>query len=132
VLARSLSAGGWHQYCHRGGRACAPADGYTILLVGPPAAINATLYERLSYNFISDISPVAGLVRFPLVMAVNSSFPTKTVPEFIAHARANAGKINMASAGIGSAGHVSGELFKMMTGIEMTHVPYRGGGPALN
>ena len=110
----------------------APADGYTLLLVNPPNAINATLYDRLNYNFIRDIAPVVGLVRFPLVMAVNSSFPAKTVPEFIAYAKANPGKINMASAGTGSAGHVSGELFKMMTGIEMTHVPYRGGAPALN
>jgi tripartite-type tricarboxylate transporter receptor subunit TctC len=110
----------------------AAPDGYTLLLVGPPAAINATLYDRLNYNFIRDIAPVAGFVRFPLVMAVNSSFPARTVPEFIAYAKANPGRINMASAGNGTAGHVAGELFKMMTGIAMTHVPYRGGAPALN
>jgi tripartite-type tricarboxylate transporter receptor subunit TctC len=110
----------------------ATPDGYTLLVVGPPAAINATLYDKLNYNFIRDIAPVAGLAHFPLVMAVNSSFPTRTVPEFIAYARANPGKINMASAGNGTAGHLAGELFKMMAGIEMAHVPYRGGAPALN
>jgi hypothetical protein len=102
-------------------------DGYTLLQVAPPNAINATVYDKLSFNFIHDIAPVAGIVRYPYVMVVNSSFPTKTVPEFIAYAKANPGKINMASAGNGSVPHVAGELFKMMTGIEMLHVPYRGG-----
>ena len=101
-------------------------DGYTLLQVAPPNAINATLYDKLSFNFIHDIAPVAGIVRYPYVMVVNSSFPTKTVPEFIAYAKANPGKINMASAGNGSVPHVVGELFKMMTGVEMLHVPYRG------
>jgi tripartite-type tricarboxylate transporter receptor subunit TctC len=109
----------------------APADGYTILLVGPPAAINATLYEKLNFNFIRDIAPVAGISRDRNVMVVNASFPSKTVPEFIAYAKANPGKINMASAGIGTLSHCAGELFKMMTGVNMTHVPYRGGAPAL-
>ncbi len=109
----------------------AAADGYTLLLVAPANAINATLYEKLNYNFIRDIEPVAGLIRFPNVMVVNPSVPAKTVPEFIAYARANPGKINMASSGNGSTIHVSGELFKMMTGINMVHVPYRGGAPAL-
>ena len=101
-------------------------DGYTLLQVAPPNAINATLYDELSFNFIHDIAPVAGIVRYPYVMAVNSSFPTKTVPEFIAYAKANPGRINMASAGNGSVPHVAGELFKMMTGVEMLHMPYRG------
>jgi len=109
----------------------AAPDGHTLLLVGPPAAINATLYSRLNYNFISDIAPVAGLVRLPLVMVLNSSFPAQTIPEFIDHARAHPGMINMASAGNGTAAHLAGEMFKMMTGIAMEHVPYRGGGPAL-
>ena len=104
----------------------AAPDGYTLLEVAPPNAINATLYGNLSFNFIRDIAPVAGIVRYPYVMVVNSSFPTKTVPEFIAYAKANPGKINMASAGNGSVPHVAGELFKMMTGVEMLHVPYRG------
>jgi tripartite-type tricarboxylate transporter receptor subunit TctC len=104
----------------------ATPDGYTLLEVAPPNAINATLYDNLSFNFIRDIAPVAGIVRYPYVMVVNSSFPTKTVPEFIAYAKANPGKINMASAGNGSVPHVAGELFKMMTGVEMLHVPYRG------
>jgi tripartite-type tricarboxylate transporter receptor subunit TctC len=109
----------------------APADGYTLLVVGPPAAINATLYEHLNFNFMRDIAPVAGIVRTPFVMEVNSSFPAATIPEFIAHARSNPGKISMASAGIGSGPHVTGELFKMMAGVDMLHVPYRGSGPAL-
>jgi tripartite-type tricarboxylate transporter receptor subunit TctC len=92
---------------------------------------NAALYENLSYNFIRDIAPVAGVMRVPLVMEVNSSIPAKTVPEFIAYAKANPGKINFASGGIGTSIHLSGELFKMMTGIDMQHVPYRGNGPAL-
>ncbi len=109
----------------------APADGYTLLLVGPPNAINATLYDKLNFNFIRDIAPVGGVVRVPLVMAVNPSLPAKTVPEFIVYAKANPGKISMASAGIGSGPHVSGELFKMMAGVDMIHVPYRGDAPAL-
>jgi tripartite-type tricarboxylate transporter receptor subunit TctC len=109
----------------------APPDGYTLLLVAPANAINVTLYEKLNYNFVHDIAPVAGLIRFPNVMEVNPSVPAKTVPEFIAYAKANPGKLNMASSGNGSTIHVSGELFKMMTGISMIHVPYRGGAPAL-
>jgi tripartite-type tricarboxylate transporter receptor subunit TctC len=107
-------------------------DGYTLLLINPAAATNATLYEKLNFNFIRDIAPVASIASGPLAMLVNPSFPAKTVPEFIAYAKANPGKINMASAGAGSPPHVAGELFKMMTGIEMVHVPYRGGdSPAL-
>jgi tripartite-type tricarboxylate transporter receptor subunit TctC len=109
----------------------APPDGYTLLLVAPANAINASLYDKLNYNFIRDIAPVAGLIRFPNVMVVNPSVPAKTVPEFIAYAKANPGKLNMASSGNGSTIHVSGELFKMMTGVNMVHVPYRGGAPAL-
>jgi tripartite-type tricarboxylate transporter receptor subunit TctC len=109
----------------------APADGYTLLLVGSTQAINATLYNKLNFHFIRDITPVAGIVVGPSVMVVNPSVPATTVPEFIAYAKANAGKLNMASGGIGSVGHVSGELFKMMAGINIGHVPYRGGGPAL-
>jgi tripartite-type tricarboxylate transporter receptor subunit TctC len=107
-------------------------DGYTILLVGAPNAINATLYERLNFNFIRDIAPVAGIIRTALVMQVNPSVPTKTVPEFIAYAKGNPGKINMSSAGNGSAPHVAGELFKMMAGVNMVHVPYRGAAPSLS
>ena len=106
-------------------------DGYTLLLVLPPNAINTTLYEKLNFDFIRDIVPVAGIMRTPLVMEVNPSFPAKTVAEFIAYAKANPGKINMASAGNGTSGHVAGELFKMMAGINMLHVPYRGGAPAI-
>jgi len=109
----------------------APPDGYTLLLVAPANAINATLYEKLNHNFMRDIAPVAGLIRFPNVIVVNPSVPAKTVPEFITYAKANPGKLNMASSGAGSTIHVSGELFKMMTGINMVHVPYRGGAPAL-
>jgi len=109
----------------------APGDGYTLLLVGPANAINATLYEKLNFNFIRDIAPVASLVRLPLVMVVNPSLPTKTGPEFVAYAKANPGRISMASAGVGSGPHVSGELFKMMAGVDMLHVPYRGDAPAL-
>jgi tripartite-type tricarboxylate transporter receptor subunit TctC len=109
----------------------APPDGYTLLLVDGTASINATLYEKLNYNFIRDIATVAGIVRLPNLMMVNPSVPAKTVPEFIAYAKANPGKINMASPGIATPGHVAGELFKMMTGIEMVHVPYRGSAPAL-
>jgi tripartite-type tricarboxylate transporter receptor subunit TctC len=106
-------------------------DGYTILLVAPANAINATLYDKLNYNFLRDMAPVAGIIRFPNVMEVNLSVPAKTVPEFIAYAKANPGRINYASSGNGSTIHMSAELFKMMTGIEMVHVPYRGGAPAL-
>jgi tripartite-type tricarboxylate transporter receptor subunit TctC len=109
----------------------APSDGYTLLLVNAPAAINATLYEKLSFNFIRDIAPVASICRVPNVLLVHPSFPAKTVPEFIAYARANPGKISMASPGIGSPPHVAGELFKMMTGIHLVHVPYRGAATAL-
>jgi len=109
----------------------AAPDGHTILLLSVSAAINATLYSKMSFSLLRDIAPVAGIMRVPGVMEVNPSFPTKTVPEFIAFAKANPGKINMASAGIGTLQHVCGELFKMMTGIEMVHVPYRGSAPAL-
>jgi tripartite-type tricarboxylate transporter receptor subunit TctC len=109
----------------------APSDGYTLLVVGTAAAINATLFEKLNYNFIRDIAPVASIVRVPHVMQVNPSLPVTTVPEFIAYAMANIGKISMGSGGNGSPAHVIGELFKMMTGLNMVHVPYRGGAPAL-
>ena len=109
----------------------AQADGYTILMIGPSAAINVTLYESLSFNLLRDIVPVAGFMRTANVLEVNPSLPVKTVPELIAYAKANPGKINMASAGNGSSQHVAGELFKMMTGVDMVHVPYRGAAPAL-
>jgi tripartite-type tricarboxylate transporter receptor subunit TctC len=109
----------------------APADGYTLLLVNSQNAINATLYDKLSFNFMRDIAPVAGLTLVPLVMEVSASFPAKTVPEFIAYAKANPGKINMASAGVGGPQHVAGELFKFMAGVDMVHVPYRGTTPAV-
>ena len=109
----------------------APPDGYTLLLVGSPNMINATLYEKLNFNFIRDIAPVASIDRTPLVMEVNQSFPARSVPEFIAYAKAKPGKINMASAGTGTGQHVAGELFKMMAGVDLTHVPYRSAGPAL-
>ena len=109
----------------------APPDGYTLLLVNAGNAINATLYDKLKYNLIRDIAPLAGIIHVPLVMQVNPSFPVKTVPEFIAYAKANPAKLNMASAGNGTPQHVSGELFKMMAGVNMTHVPYRGSAPAL-
>jgi tripartite-type tricarboxylate transporter receptor subunit TctC len=109
----------------------APADGYTLLLCGAFSAINATLYDKLNFNFIRDIAPVASIIRAPFVMAVNPTVPAKTVPEFILYANANSGKISMASVGIGSGTHMAGELFKMMAGVNMVHVPYRGGGPAL-
>src|SRR5215831_983524 len=108
-----------------------PADGYTLLVVGTTAAINATLFEKLNYNFIRDIAPVASIHRVPHVMQVNPSLPVATVPEFIAYAKANPGKISMGSGGNGSPAHVIGELFKMMTGVNLTHVPYRGAGPAI-
>jgi tripartite-type tricarboxylate transporter receptor subunit TctC len=106
-------------------------DGYTLLLAASPNAINASLYDKLSFNFISDIAPVAAISREPNVIVVNPSLPTRTVPELIAYAKANPGRINMASAGNGTTSHLAGELFKMMTGVNMVHVPYRGGGPAL-
>jgi tripartite-type tricarboxylate transporter receptor subunit TctC len=109
----------------------AAPDGYTILVVSAPHAINATLYEKLNFNFIRDITPVASIMRVPNVMVVSSSFPAKTVPEFIAYAKENDGSINFASSGVGASNHMSGELFKAMTGINMTHVPYRSSGPAL-
>jgi tripartite-type tricarboxylate transporter receptor subunit TctC len=109
----------------------APADGYTLLLVNSSNAINATLYDKLSFVFLRDIVPVAGILRAPLFLVVHPSFPAKTVPEFIAFAKANTGKVTMASPGNGSSPHVSGELFKMMAGIDMTHVPYRGGGQVM-
>src|SRR5262245_30776020 len=109
----------------------APADGYTLLLCGNTNATNATIYDKLNFNFIRDVAPVAGVIRGSLVVVVHPSFPAKTVPEFIAYAKAHPRKVNMASAGNGSPPHVSGELFKMMTGVDMIHVPYRGGGPAL-
>jgi tripartite-type tricarboxylate transporter receptor subunit TctC len=108
-----------------------PPDGYTVYLVNPANAINATLYQKLSFNFIRDMTPVAGLMRVPNVMEVTPSLPAKTVAEFITYAKANPGKINWASSGNGTSVHLSGELFKMMTGIQMTHVPYRGSAPAL-
>ena len=109
----------------------APADGYTLLLITNPNVINATLYDKLHYNFIHDIAPVAGIDRVPNVMEIHPSVPAKTVPEFIAYAKANPGKINMGSGGNGTSQHVAGELFKMMTGVNLVHVPYRGAGPAL-
>jgi tripartite-type tricarboxylate transporter receptor subunit TctC len=109
----------------------APADGYTLLLVTGVNAISAALYEKLSFNFIRDIAPVAGITRESLVMVVNPSVPAKTVPEFIIYAKANLGKLNMASGGIGTPSHVAGELFKTMTGVDMLHVPYRGTAPSL-
>jgi tripartite-type tricarboxylate transporter receptor subunit TctC len=106
-------------------------DGYTILLVGVSAAINATLYDNLSFNFLRDIAPAAGIMGIPLFVATNPLVPASTLPEFIAYAKARPGKINMGSAGIGSAGHLAGELFNMMAGVHLVHVPYRGNGPAL-
>src|SRR3712207_4886336 len=103
----------------------APPDGYTVLLVNPANGINATLYRKLPFNFVRDIAPVAGLIRVPNVMAVNPEVPAKTVAEFIDYAKAHPGKINMASSGLGTSVHMSGELFMAMTGIKMTHVPYR-------
>ena len=108
-----------------------PPDGYTLLLVNPANGINATLYKKLPFNFLRDIAPVAGITRVPNVMEVNPNFPAKTVADFIAYGKANPGKINMASSGNGTSVHLSGELFMAMTGVKMTHVPYRGSGPAL-
>ena len=109
----------------------APADGYTLLLANFANASNASLYSNLKFNFMRDITPVAGIVRVPNLMLVNLSVPAKTIPEFIAYAKANPGKVNMGSAGIGSTGQLAGELFKMMAGVDFTHVPYRGNAPAL-
>ena len=109
----------------------APPDGYTLLLVAPANAINATLYEKLNFDYIKESEAVAGLIRFPNVVCVNPQVPVKTIPELIAYAKENPGKLNMASSGNGSTIHMSGELFKMLTGINMVHVPYRGGAPAM-
>ncbi|HEY2229382.1 MAG TPA: tripartite tricarboxylate transporter substrate binding protein [Xanthobacteraceae bacterium] len=109
----------------------AAPDGYTLLMTGPNNAVNATLYDHLNFDFIRDIAPIGSIMRVPLVMEVNQSVPATTVPAFIAYAKANPGRINMASAGNGTATHVSGELFKMMTGVDMVHVPYRGTPPAM-
>jgi tripartite-type tricarboxylate transporter receptor subunit TctC len=110
----------------------AAADGYTLLLATVPNAVNASLYEKLGFNFIRDTAPVAGIIRVPMVMLLNPSVPATTVPEFITYAKANPEKVNMASAGNGSAPHMAGELFKMMAGVDLVHVPYRGQGPALS
>jgi tripartite-type tricarboxylate transporter receptor subunit TctC len=107
-------------------------DGYTLLLASLANAVNATLYEKLNYNFVRDIAPVAGIMGVSNVMYVHPSVPAKTIPEFIAYAKANPGKINMGSAGNGSSSHMAGELFKMMAGVNLVHVPYRGQGPAMN
>jgi tripartite-type tricarboxylate transporter receptor subunit TctC len=109
----------------------APADGYTLLTVATVAAINATLYQNLSFNLIRDIAPIAGIISVSNAILVHPSVPATTVPEFIAYAKANPGKVNVASAGVGTSGHLSGELLKMMTGVDMVHVPYRGAAPAL-
>jgi tripartite-type tricarboxylate transporter receptor subunit TctC len=109
----------------------APPDGYTLLLVTSTNAVNVTFYENLNFNFMTDIAPVAGIIRVPFVMEVNPSIPAKTVPEFISYAKANPGKINMASGGTGTSVHIAGELFKMMAGVDLIHVPYRGSAPAL-
>jgi tripartite-type tricarboxylate transporter receptor subunit TctC len=108
-----------------------PPDGYSVYLVNPANAINATLYPKLSFNFIRDTAPIAGIIRVPNVMEVNPSVPAKTVAEFIAYAKANPGKINWATSGNGTSVHLSGELFKMMTGVQITHIPYKGSAPAL-
>jgi tripartite-type tricarboxylate transporter receptor subunit TctC len=104
----------------------AAADGYTLLLATVPNAVNASLYEKLKFNFIRDIAPIAGIIRVPMVILLNPSVPANTVPEFIGYAKANPGKVNMASAGNGSAPHMAGELFKMMAGVDLVHIPYRG------
>jgi len=109
----------------------APADGYSLLMLGTSNAVNPSLYDKLNFDVIRDFAPVGGVIRAPFVLDVNLSMPVKTVPEFIAYAKANPGRINMASAGNGAASHMTGELFKMMAGVNMQHVPYRGGGPAL-
>jgi tripartite-type tricarboxylate transporter receptor subunit TctC len=109
----------------------AAPDGYTLLMVNPANAINATLFSRVNFDFIRDIAPVASMIRQPLIMLVNASVPARTIPEFVAYAKANPGKINMASGGNGSVNHLAGEFFKMLTGVNLVHVPYRGAGPAL-
>jgi len=109
----------------------APADGYTLLLVGSYSAVNATFYDKLNFNVIRDIAPVAGIIRGPYVIVVNPSVPAKSMPELIAYAKANPRKLSMASAGTGTGSHIAGELFKMMAGVDMVHVPYRSGGPAV-
>jgi tripartite-type tricarboxylate transporter receptor subunit TctC len=109
----------------------APADGYTLLMVGTSNTANPALYDKLNFDLVRDFAPVAAVVRAPHIVVVNPSLPVRTIPEFIAYAKANPGKVNMASAGNGTAGHLAGELFKMLTGVSMQHVPYRGGGPAL-
>jgi tripartite-type tricarboxylate transporter receptor subunit TctC len=109
----------------------APPDGYTLLMISPAHAVNASLYDKLSFNFLRDIAPVAGISREANVIVVSPSFPATSVPAFIAYAKANPGKVNMASSGVGTSVHVAGELFNMMAGLKMTHVPYRGAGPAI-
>jgi len=109
----------------------AAPDGYTLLFIGVSQTINATLYDNLSYNFMRDIAPAAGIMSIPLYLVTSLSVPARTLPEFIAYAKANPGKVNMGSAGVGSAGHLAGELFNMMAGVNLVHVPYRGNGPAL-
>src|SRR6516225_9094429 len=125
AIRRREPAGCWRQY-RTEAVVRAAANGYTLPLIGPNNAISATVYDKLNFNFIRDIAPVAGIMRAPNVMEVNPGVPAKTVPEFIAYARANQGRINFASTGIGTSIHVSGELFKMMTGVNLVHVPYRG------
>lgn len=110
----------------------APPDGYTLLVIQAGNVINTSLYQHLSFNFSTDIAPVAGILRPPFLMSVNPKMPVNTVPEFIAYSKAHPGTVNMASAGVGTGNHVAGEMFKMFTGAQMTHVPYRGGGPALS
>ena len=109
----------------------APADGHTLLMAATPNAVNATLYDKLSFNFLRDIAPVASVIRAPYVIAVNPTVAAKTIPELIAYAKANPGKLSMGSTGTGSGAHMAGELFKMMAGVDMVHVPYRGGGAGL-
>jgi len=130
AFPRRKPTGRREQYRHEAA-VQSPPDGYTLLLATAANAVNATFYENLNFDFIRDIAPVAGIVDLPLVMAVNPSFPAKTVPQFIAYAKANAGELNMASPGTATPPHVAGELFKMMTGVSMLHVPYRGDAPAI-
>jgi tripartite-type tricarboxylate transporter receptor subunit TctC len=128
IIENRLGAGG---NLAAEGIARSPADGYALLLLGPVHAISFSLYDKLNYNVLRDITAVAGLVRIPIVLETNPLFPPKTVPELIAYAKANPGKTSMASAGVGTSNHLSGELFKMMAGVDMVHVPYRGAAPAL-